>query len=87
MMQLTKQQQDARLRPHRVNGRWFYLCDGRGVDACSFHADNGLAIDNIPITSLLRALDKCGYLDQWDRKQQILKKVQPCPTTRQLSFC
>lgn len=38
---------------------------------------SGWAIDNIPITSLLRALDKCGYLDQWDRKQQILKKVQP----------
>ena len=74
-MKLTAQQADARLRPHRVNKRWFYLSEGRGISACSFHADNGWCIDNIPITALLRALDRCGYLDQWDRKQQVLKPL------------
>jgi hypothetical protein len=79
-MKLTQRQQDQRLSPHRVNQRWFrwfYLREGRGGNACSFHADNGGCIDNIPVTALLRALDRCGYLDQWDRKQQTLKQVQP----------
>jgi len=75
MLKLTKQQRGARLRPHRVNGRWFYLGEGRGIEACSFHAYQ-TAIYGIPVQVLLRALDKCGYLDQWDRKQQILTKVQ-----------
>ncbi len=72
-MMLTAKQRDARLRPHRVNGRWFYLGDGRGVEACSFHAHQ-TAIYGIPVQVLLRALDKCGYLDQWDRKQQRLRQ-------------
>lgn len=73
-MNLTNKQLANRLQPHRVNGRWFYLGDGRGVEACSFHAHQ-TAIYGIPVQVLLRALDKCGYLDQWDRKQGVLRKV------------
>lgn len=57
------------------NGQWLET-DGRGVEACSFHAHQ-TAIYGIPVQVLLRALDKCGYLDQWNRKQQTLDKVQP----------
>lgn len=67
-MKLTAKQRAARLKPHRVNGRWFYLGDGRGVEACSFHAPQ-TAIYGIPVQVLLRALEKCGYLDQWEKQK------------------
>lgn len=75
---LTKRQVNARLRPHRVNGKWFYLGGVSGAYRCSFH--DGLEnshVHAIPISVLLRALDKCGYLDQWDRNQQVLRKRKP----------
>lgn len=74
-MKLTKRQAEMRLNPYYINKRWFYLGDGEGVEACSFHQSDGNNVFGIPASALLRALDKCGYLHQWDRERQALRKI------------
>lgn len=81
-MKPTKAQLDKRLQPYRVNRKWFYLGAGRKEwDKCSFHGRRDGAsvpglVSGIPVTAILRALDERGFLDQWDRKTQRLKKVK-----------
>lgn len=58
-----------------VNGRWFYISEGRGVNGCSFHTNEGHA-HCFPVTAILRAIQARGLLKRWDCKQQILKPRQ-----------
>ena len=74
-MTLTKKEQAARLKPHQAHKSWFYLSTGRGVNSCSFHHEQ-YGYVYIPASTLMRALQRTGLLRQWDRKQQVFRKVQ-----------
>jgi hypothetical protein len=76
-MKITKRQLEKRQHPCKVNNRWFFLTEGTSYWCkCSFH-EPGADVYGIPVTKILRALDERGFLDQWDRRQQVLRKVQP----------
>lgn len=78
MIRLTKAERAARFRPVNHRQRWFYLTQN---GHCSFHEAAGVGNDTqqdvhgISVTVLLRALQQRGFLRQWDRKQQVLRKV------------
>lgn len=70
----TKCERALQDEPVNLRGyRWFYITDGRGVDSCSFHNEQGHAT-GFPVTAILRALQARGLLRRWDQKQQVLKK-------------
>ena len=76
MPNVTKKQLAKRWQPHRLRGCWFYLDENK--QKCSFHSKKvgeGYVL-NIPVTAILRALEARGFLDQWDRKQQVLRKAE-----------
>lgn len=46
---------------------WFYLCEGRGVNGCSFHQVNAGGqhdVHGLNVKRLIKALVACGYIDK-----------------------
>ena len=68
-MKPTKKQLDRRNKSfHFVfDGMesWFYLCEGRGVNGCSFHqvnAEGQYNVHGLSVRRLIKALVECGYI-------------------------
>lgn len=75
MAKITQKQLDKRGSPYNLGNKWFYL-DTRD-SKCSFHdGPNDAHVHNIPVKAILHALEDRGFLDQWDRKQQVLRKLE-----------
>ena len=75
MAKVTQKQLDKRGYPYSIKNKWFYL--NEDDCKCSFHdGTKDHHVFGIPPSAILRALDARGFLDQWDRKQQVLRKLE-----------